>query len=210
MVQRTLCKSPEERYSTGEAFARELEVIKDSIPRFIKLDGSNCIVGPLRISLKEGDLSAEAADVLVSASNTSLAMNIGVSAALVRRAGRKVEREAIAQGPCAMGDVVWTGAGDVHARFIAHAVAALDGAVCLQRATLRVLLGAEKRSCESIAFPALGTGAGNVPMDLAAKLMLEAMNTFSFLSPKHVRTIRIILRDAVALKRWQAVLASMT
>ena len=45
---------------------------------------------------------------------------------------------------------------------------------------------------------------------LAAKLMLEAMSTFSFLAPNHVRTIRIILRDAPALKRWQAVLSSMS
>lgn len=59
--------------------------------------------------------------------------------------------------------------------YIAHAIAALNGAICLQRAILHTLFGADQRNVRTIVFPALGTGIGEVPMDLGAKLMLEAV-----------------------------------
>jgi O-acetyl-ADP-ribose deacetylase (regulator of RNase III) len=109
-----------------------------------------------------------------------------------------------------MGDVVWTAAGKLRAKWIAHAVAALDGAVCIQRCTLRVLLGAEARRAESVLFPALGTGVGDVPMDLAATLILESIRTFAALRPSYVRAIQIILHDDSALQRWRNILESMS
>jgi O-acetyl-ADP-ribose deacetylase (regulator of RNase III) len=108
-----------------------------------------------------------------------------------------------------MGDVVWTGAGRLRARWVAHAVAAVEGAVCLQRACLRVLLQAEVRRAQSVLFPALGTGVGDVPMDLAAKLILEATRTFAALQPTHVRHVRVVLYDERSLSRWRTVMHSM-
>jgi O-acetyl-ADP-ribose deacetylase (regulator of RNase III) len=108
-----------------------------------------------------------------------------------------------------MGDVVWTGAGSLRARWVAHAVAALSGSICLQRCTLRVLLGAEARGARSVAFPALGTGVGDVPMDLAAKLMIEAVRTFAWLEPENVRVVRLVLYDETARARWRSVMQSM-
>ena len=92
---------------------------------------------------------------------------------------------------------------------MAHAVAALRGAVCLQRCVLRVLFGAEARQARTVVFPALGTGVGDVPMDLAAKLMLEALRTFAAFYPPHLSVVRIMLYDEPALTRWRAIMRSM-
>jgi O-acetyl-ADP-ribose deacetylase (regulator of RNase III) len=136
-------------------------------------------------------------------------MNLGVARALREVGGQQLEDEAMAQAPAAMGDVVWTSAGNLNAHWVAHAVAAIEGAVCLQRATLRVLLQSEVRRAQSVLFPALGTGVGDVPMDLAAKLILEAVRTFAGLRPRHVRNVRVVLYDERALERWRTVMHSM-
>jgi O-acetyl-ADP-ribose deacetylase (regulator of RNase III) len=108
-----------------------------------------------------------------------------------------------------MGQVVWTSAGTLKAKHVAHAIAALDGAICLQRTTLRTLLGAEQRGATSVVMPALGTGVGEVPMALGAKLMLEAFRTFASLRPEHVRAVRVVLFNEEASVQWREVLRSM-
>jgi O-acetyl-ADP-ribose deacetylase (regulator of RNase III) len=108
-----------------------------------------------------------------------------------------------------MGDVIWTSAGQLHATWVAHAVAATGGAMCLQRTTLRTLLGAEAREAQSVLLPALGTGIGEVPMDLAAMQMLEAIRTFAALQPMQTRTVGIVLYDERALKRWRIIMHSI-
>src|SRR5262249_42193342 len=160
------------------AMARTLRIVVEPIPEIISTGPNEARVGSLRVELVVGNLAAQDGDVLVSAANKELTMRLGVANVLRQTAGDSVEREAVALAPAAMGDVIWTSAGKLSAQHIAHAVAAIEGAVCLQRATLRVLLGAELRRATSVLFPALGTGVGEVPMDLAAKLMLEAIRTF--------------------------------
>ena len=81
--------------------------------------------------------------------------------------------------------------------------------MCLQRTTLRTLLGAEAREAQSVLLPALGTGIGEVPMDLAAMQMLEAIRTFAALQPMQTRTVGIVLYDERALKRWRIIMHSI-
>jgi O-acetyl-ADP-ribose deacetylase (regulator of RNase III) len=73
---------------------------------------------------------------------------------------------------------------------------------------LRVLLDAEARGLTSVAIPALGTGIGEVPMELAASLVLEAIRTFASLEPRHVRVVRVVLVDDAARQRWCSILES--
>ncbi|HYX40869.1 MAG TPA: serine/threonine-protein kinase [Pyrinomonadaceae bacterium] len=209
VIARTLRKRPEERFPTAEALARTLKVVVESPPQFICTDTDEARIGHVRVELAAGDITRAECDVIVNAANTQLMMNVGVAAALRRAAGAEIEQRAMAQGPVAMGEVVWTRAGNLHAQWMAHAVAALRGAVCLQRCTLRVLFGAEARQAKVIAFPALGTGVGDVPMDLAAKLMLEAVRTFAAFNPQHVQTVRVVLYNEQALTRWRAIMRSM-
>ena len=209
VVERTLRKGPEQRYQTAEALARVLGVVAEPTPQFTPTDSDGARVGPMRVSFAVGDIAASEADVIVNAANSEMVMDVGVAAALRRAAGPSVEEEAMRSAPAAMGQVVWTEAGSLRARWVAHAVSAMSGAVCLQRCAMRVLLGAEARGAASVVFPALGTGVGGVPMDLGAKLILEAVRTFASFQPAHVREIRVVLFDPGALTRWQTILRSI-
>ncbi len=206
---KALQKLPSDRFSNAAAMARTLKIVVEPMPEIISTGQNEARVGPLHVELLVGNLAAQEGDVIVSAANKELTMRLGVANVLRQAAGDAVESEAAGRAPASMGDVIWTSAGNLNARHIAHAVAAIEGAVCLQRATLRVLLGAEVRQASSVLFPALGTGVGEVPMDLAAKLMLEAVRTFASLQPRHVRSIRMVLYEESGIKRWRAIMHSM-
>jgi O-acetyl-ADP-ribose deacetylase (regulator of RNase III) len=209
VIERALRKLPEERFSNAGELARVLRVVAEPLPQIVCIGQDEARIGNVRVELLVGDLAQQAGDVIVNAANKKLTMREGVANVLRMAGGESLEQEAIARGPVPMGEVVWTGAGRLQARWIAHAVAATGGAVCLQRSTLRVLLEAEVRRARSVLFPALGTGVGDVPMDLAAKLMFEALRTFAALQPNHVNLVRFVLYDAPGLIRWRTVMHSM-
>ena len=208
-IERMLRKRPEDRFTSADHLARTLSVITEPMPVLRPHAPTEATVGDLGVRLVQGNLAEQEADVLVSAANSILVMDAGVARALVRAGGPAIEDEAVSQGPAAMGDVVWTAAGTLKARWVAHAVAALEGAICIQRCALRVLLGAESRRCHTVAFSAIGTGVGEVPMALGAKLVLEAVRTFASFEPEHVRNVRVVLYDQGAVDTWADVLASM-
>lgn len=205
-IAQLLHKAPAARPQHAEEFARTIETIAPPLPRFVRYGDAQAHVGPLRVELVKGDLATTEADVLVSAANVQLEMKLGVAKALARAGGDAIEGEARAQGPASMGDVVWTSAGALKARWVAHAVAAMSGAVCIQRCVLRALLEADARGARSVALPALGTGVGEVPLDVAATMMLEAVATFGALAPVHLRDVRLVLLDDEALRHFRGVL----
>lgn len=213
VFERALRKEPGDRFPTAELMAQTLEVIAEKPAVFHRDLGErgkvHASVGRLEIELQEGNLVEAEADVIVNAANTRLTMDLGVADALRIAGGDEIEQAARMKAPVAMGSVVWTGAGKLKAKEMAHAVAAIDGAICLQRCILRTLLDAETKGMKTLAFPALGTGVGEVPMELAAKLMFEAFQTFASLELPNVRHIRVILRDGNALGRFSNVLSSM-
>ena len=211
VVQRMLQKRPDDRYANADDVVRALEVVAQPGARILQHDADRATIGSITIELVSGDLAEQQVDVIVSAASPHFEMNRGVAAALVRVGGEAIAAEARAQRPdgAAMGDVVWSGAGALRAKHVAHAVAAVDGAVCLQRCVLRALLGAEARKAPVVAFPALGTGIGEVPMAQSAKLMLEAFRTFAWLQPMHVRTLRVMLYREYDRDCWREVLQMM-
>ena len=209
VIERMLRKAPTERYASCEDVVGALARIAEPPPRYTVVGDAEAIVGSLRVRLEHGDLARAEADVIVSAANTRLTMEVGVARALLQSGGENVAREALAAAPARMGDVVWTGAGSLRARFVAHAVAALDGAICVGRCTLRALFGAEQRRQRSIAFPALGSGVGDVPMSLSAMLTLEAVRTFASFEPSALEEVAVVLYDRSAFDAWREVLSAM-
>jgi O-acetyl-ADP-ribose deacetylase (regulator of RNase III) len=202
VIARMLSKEPEKRYQTAAAVADALEPISQPVAEYTCVSEDSFRVGNINLKLLVGDMTKMETDVIVNAANTHMTMDIGLAAALRAVGGETIAKEALAFAPTRMGDVLWTSAGQLKAKWVAHAVSALGGAICLQRCTLRVLLEAESRHLKSVAFPALGTGVGKVPMELAAQLMLEAIRTFSELKPMSVQSIAFVLRDESAYDCW--------
>jgi serine/threonine-protein kinase len=136
-------------------------------------------------------------------------MERGVSGAVRARGGEEIQIEAMQHAPVTMGQVVWTRPGKLACKQIAHAVAALDGAICIQRAVLRTLFEAERLGHRTIAFPALGTGVGSVPVAYGARLMLEAIRTFAAFQPKHLRSIRVVLVSDENVTAWTSAMIAL-
>ena len=209
VLARMMAKSPLDRQESALVVARQLERIATPRPELRGHGAGVSRIGDVVVELQQMDIAQATTDVIVSAANEQLTMRLGVADVLRRAAGDEVEREAQAAAPLTMGQVVWTRSGRLHCAEVAHAVAALDGAICIQRAVLRTLFEAERRGHRSITFPALGTGVGEVPHGLGARLLLEAIRTFAGFAPRHLRAIHVALPSPDKLAQWTSTIVAI-
>lgn len=127
------------------------------------------------------DITQIEADAVVSSDDTGLSMGGGVSAALRRAGGEMVRNEASKHPPLQVGDVAVTSAGNLPARYIFHAITIDYGSMTfpseesIRAATLKCLQLADSLAVRRIAFPALGTGVGGFPFELAAEVMIRTV-----------------------------------
>jgi len=137
------------------------------------------------LSLRRGDLTEERVDAIVNAANQHLAHGGGVAGAIVRRGGPSIQRESDAVGFTPTGTAAVTGAGDLPARFVIHAVGPVwsqheeaEADRLLASAVEAALELASARGAESIAFPAISSGIYGFPKDRCARVMLAAVLGF--------------------------------
>ena len=78
-------------------------------------------VGRTALEIVVGDITELAVDAVANAANTELWMGAGVAGALKRVGGDEVEREAMAQGPIALGEAVATHGHGLKAPWVIHA-----------------------------------------------------------------------------------------
>jgi serine/threonine-protein kinase len=81
--------------------------------------------------------------------------------------------------PVAAGEAVVSGAGNLKANHIIHAVGPKfreeDTESKLRTTVLNSLRRAEEKAVETLAFPAMGAGFYGIPPELCAKVMLDAI-----------------------------------
>jgi O-acetyl-ADP-ribose deacetylase (regulator of RNase III) len=132
------------------------------------------------LELVEGDITAQDVDAIVNAANSRLAGGGGVDGAIHRKGGPTIMAETRVKYPrgCPTGSAVISGAGNLKAKFVIHAVGPVWGggnrgeAELLAGAYRRCLELAVEQECGSIAFPSLSTGAYRYPFDQAARVAL--------------------------------------
>jgi O-acetyl-ADP-ribose deacetylase (regulator of RNase III) len=144
--------------------------------------------GAANIEVIKGDITRVAADAIVNAANSELAMGGGVCGAIFRAAGVEKMTEACrAIGGCHTGQAVITPAfGIASAKHVIHAVGPVygrfgpDEARELLRSAYRsaILLAAEK-GCRSIAFPAISTGIYGYPLEEACAEAVDVCREYS-------------------------------
>jgi eukaryotic-like serine/threonine-protein kinase len=209
VLGKLMAKSCGLRPESALGASRMLERIATSPPELHGHEDGIAACGGVMIALEVRDITTARTDVIVSAANEELTMRLGVAGALRQAGGDELEDEAKRHGPVPMGQVVWSGPGKLGCKEVAHAVSALDGAICVQRAVLRTLFEAERRGHRTITFPALGTGVGGVPHGLGARLMLEAIRTFAAFEPRCCRSVRVALPTPAAAATWQQALLAL-
>ncbi|MCQ4152958.1 MAG: macro domain-containing protein [Archaeoglobi archaeon] len=133
----------------------------------------------VEIEVMHGDITKLEVEAIVNAANTHLIMGGGVAGAIKRAGGKEIEEEAVRQGPIKIGSAIATSAGRLKAKYVIHSpTMELDFKTDEEKVRLAMIAAlrkAEELKVKSIAFPALGTGVGGLPKNLAAKIMIEEL-----------------------------------
>lgn len=151
-----------------------------------------------RINIIEGDITRMRVDVIVNAANSSLMGGGGVDGAIHRAAGAALVAECREvyqrQGECPPGQAVITGAGNLPAKAVVHAVGPVwrggsEGEEMLLASAYRNSLQlVSDNGFHSVAFPAISTGAYGYPRPAAAQIALNIVAHFlrTHRQPEHV------------------------
>ncbi len=134
------------------------------------------------ILLRIGDITEMQVDAIVNAANTQLILGGGVAGAIRAKGGPSIQKECNRIGGTDVGGAVCTGAGNLPARYVIHAVGPRMGEgneeEKLSDATRNSLLRAEEKQLSSIAFPAISTGIFGFPVEQCARIMVQEVKDF--------------------------------
>lgn len=136
-------------------------------------------IGDKVIRLIRGDITDIEVDAFVYDLTDDCKLDSGYGGAISQRAGKVVQDELDRVGTLPKGAAVMTTAGKLKANHIIHAngpkFMESDTEAKLRLATLSALELASKKGLSTIAFPPMGTGLYQVPLDLCARVMVETV-----------------------------------
>lgn len=138
------------------------------------------------LELVLGDITQQHVDAIVNAANSRLAGGGGVDGAIHRAGGPAIMEETDHRYPdgCPTGSAVISGAGNLPAKYVIHAVGPVwsggnrgeEGLLAsAYQASLEL---AASHNCRSMALPALSTGAYRYPIDAAAQTAIKVATDF--------------------------------
>lgn len=161
-----------------------------------------------------GDIASQP-DVaaVVNAANAELMPGGGVAGAIHRAAGPGLAEECRPLAPIRPGEAVITSGHGLPNGYVIHALGPVHGAdhpeaVLLARCYENALTLAEERGLESIAFPALSTGAFGYPLEEAADVALRAVADAAANLPA-VRRVRFVLFSDRELQAHEGALSGL-
>lgn len=154
----------------------------------------------IEIELVQGDITQQAGvDIIVNAANAQLETGGGVAGAIHRAAGPGLAEECRPMAPIRPGEAVITGGQRLPNSFVIHCLGPVYGrddppdkllAVCYRNS----LMLADNQQVETIAFPAISTGAFGYPKKEAAEVALSAIKS-TIPALKNIRKIRMVFFD---------------
>lgn len=163
------------------------------------------------IEVVQTDITRLDVDAIVNAANTTLLGGGGVDGAIHRAAGPELLAECRTLNGCATGDAKVTKGYRLPARYVIHTVGPVwSGGDRGERELLascyrRSLEEAARLGVETVAFPAISTGAYGFPPDLAARIAVSEVSRV--LSAQ--RFPRRVLLVAFDDRAWQVLSAAL-
>jgi len=137
-------------------------------------------VGEKTIRLTRGDITDIEVEAFVFDIDEDCELGSGYGGAIAARAGRSVQDELRDIGRCAKGEAVITGAGKLKAGHIIHVNGPKfhepDTETKLRTSVDACLQCADDQGVAQLAFPPIGTGMYQVPIDLCARVMVDAIS----------------------------------
>jgi O-acetyl-ADP-ribose deacetylase (regulator of RNase III) len=165
---------------------------------------------PPRITLTQGDITAETTDAIVNAANRSLLGGGGVDGAIHRAGGpaileacRELRRTSYPEG-LPTGEAVATTGGRLAARWVIHTVGPVYGstpedAILLRDCHRASLAEADRVGARTVAFPAISTGVFGYPIDEAAPIAIAAVRG----ATTQVEEVRFVLFGSEAYDAFE-------
>ena len=136
-------------------------------------------IGDKVIRIVRDDITDMEVDAFVFDITEDLKLGSGHGSAIQQRGGVKIQEALDAIGSCPVGEAVITTGGLLKAKQIIHAngpkFCEPDEEGKLRRATQAALRLADDNGIETLAFPPMGTGIYQVPVDLCARVMVDAV-----------------------------------
>jgi len=157
------------------------------------------LLGTIRVQVLHGDITDDRSDIVVNPTNSTIQLaGPGVSGALLKKGGKELQSvcDALTSQGVRLeeGRVVHTPAtGALKCKFVFHIIFESKDHKKFLKTIDTCLHKAEELKCNSIAFPAIGTGTHGYPPDAAAKGMMKAIGQFATTKPTHITYVRLIL-----------------
>jgi O-acetyl-ADP-ribose deacetylase (regulator of RNase III) len=168
-------------------------------------------VGRTVLEVATGDIAALDVAAIANAANSELWMGSGVAGAIKRAGGVEIEREAMRQGPIAVGDAVATAGGALRATWVIHAAVMghdlRTSADLIAAATTRTLEVAGRLGARSLGLPAFGTGVGGFPIYSCAEIMIERVHAYLAEGGSSLRRIVFCAHDEVGAAAFKHALS---
>lgn len=174
------------------------------------------VINGVTLALLQGDIVHVHADAIVNAANSSLAGGSGVDGAIHRAGGPSIMAETRQKyrNGCPTGSAVASTAGNLHAKYVFHAVGPIyrgrdEDARLLASAYQTCLDLAEQYHLESIAFPSLSTGVYGYPLDEAAPIALNTV-IHHIQKPTSLKQVQFVLFSQDAFLEFKRALEAIT
>ncbi|MFW5894423.1 MAG: macro domain-containing protein [Bacillota bacterium] len=161
-----------------------------------------CVKGDIT---DQGDMQA-----VVNAANAELKTGGGVAGAIHKAAGPALEKACEPLAPIEPSEAVVTEGFDLPNDYVIHCLGPVYGVnrpedLLLRKCYDNVLDVAEEKGIESLAVPALSTGAFRYPVDEAADVAIKAVGDKAC-SLSNVKHVRFVLYDDPALSHHEKAL----
>ena len=134
------------------------------------------------LRLAKTDITDKEVEAFVYYAQHDLALGSGFGTAISVRGGPSVQKELNDMGPLRTTEVVVSGAGEMKAGHIIHAVGPRfqeeDLEVKLKTTVENCLKAADDKGFKQVAFPAMGAGFYGVPLDVSARITLGTIKDY--------------------------------
>jgi O-acetyl-ADP-ribose deacetylase (regulator of RNase III) len=130
--------------------------------------------------LVSGDITTMEVEAFVFDITPNMKLGSGFGGAIQQRGGIVIQKDLDQIGSCPVGEAVITQAGLLKAKHIIHVNGPKfreeDEESKLDRTTRSALRLANEKGIRQLAFPPIGTGLYQVPLDLCARVMAKAVS----------------------------------
>jgi len=164
-------------------------------------------IGEKTIRVVRGDITDLPVEAFVFDVTSDCKLSSGYGGAIVARGGKTVQDQLSAVGSLPTGEAAVTTGGSLKAKFIIH----VNGPKFnepgtrekLARAVKSALARADEKGITAVAFPPIGSGLYQVPLDVSARVIVETVSEH-LKNSTSVTEVLLVGLDARELKPFEA------